>query len=176
MLRRHLFWAIALMFGLIAPAHAAKNPDATVLHMQVFGEWEAWCVKRDAEPGPDCFVVNAVVYRPRPHFAAIVLRFYPPVLGNDRPRVVLGMEGQSLLARGYVRVDGQDVVRTADCLLPGTCTLGDDRARELIARFRAGKEVAWRHYDFGTDPVDITMDLNGFATAYEQVATWAEKL
>ena len=86
------------------------------------------------------------------------------------------MEGQSLLARGFVRVDGQDVVQTTDCLLPGTCTLGDDRAAALITRFRAGKQVAWQHHDYGAHPIDISMDLDGFSKAYEQATVWAGKL
>ena len=176
MLHRHFIWAIALVLGLATPLQAAENPDAKVLHMQPFGEWEAWCVKRAAERQPDCFVVNSIVYRPRPNFAAIVLRFYPPVLSNKQPRVVLGMEGQSLLARGFVRVDGQDVMQTTDCLLPGTCTLGDDRAAALITRFRAGKQVAWQHHDYGAHPIDISMDLDGFSKAYEQATVWAGKL
>ena len=152
-----IIWIVlaALLSGLPFTASANQNPDADVLHMQAFCEWEAWCVKRHAEPQPDCFVVNAAVYRPRPNFAAIVLRFYPPVLGRTKPGVVLGMEGQSLLARGYARVDGEDVVAATDCLLPGTCTLGDDAAARLIDRFSNGEAVAWRHYDYGTDPVDI---------------------
>lgn len=173
MRRRLLALCAAVLAG---PAMAADNPDAKVLHMQPFGDWEAWCVKRHAEPRPDCFVANAVVYSPRPDFAAIVLYFRPPGLARDEAHVRLGMEAQSALAPGHVKVDGEDVISTTQCLLPGSCTLSGAAAEALIARFAGGETVDWRHYDYAVTPVDIAMDLDGFAAAYDQTAAWAAAL
>lgn len=169
---------LALAAIVVAPiaANAAENPDAKVLHMKPHGAWEAWCVKRHAEPKPDCFVANAVVYSPRPNFAAIVLYFRPPGLQRDRIEARLGMEAQSALAPGHVKVDGADALDTAQCLLPGACTLKGEDAQALIDRFSSGAEVAWRHYDYAVKPVDIAMDLEGFAEAFAEVTAWTEKL
>lgn len=155
---------------------AAENPDADILHMDVFGVWEAWCVKRHAEPKPACFVVNSIVYSPRPNFAAIVLYFHPPALGRTEPSVRLGLEAKSTLGPGYVKVDGEDALNTLKCALPGACTLNGDNALSLISAFGAGKAVSWRHYDYAVKPVNLEMDLTGFAKAYAQTEIWAKAL
>lgn len=158
------------------PASAAENPDASILKSARFGEWETWCVKRHVEPRPDCFVVNAVVYSPRPNFAALVLYFRPPGFGRATPSARLGMEAQSALAPGHIRIDGEDALSSTQCLLPGTCTLSGDSAGELIAKLSAGASADWRHYDYGVRPVDITLDLSGFEQAYAQTAAWIDEL
>lgn len=167
-------FCVAALFA--APAAAQENPNAKVLHMQPHGEWEAWCVKRHVEAKPDCFVANAVVYSPRPNFAAIVLYFRPPGLQRDETEVRLGLEAQSLLAPGHVRIDGQDALDTNNCLLPGSCTLSGAKAAALIAKMTAGEAMAWRHIDNLTKNVDLEMDLKGFAAAFAEVEAWTEKL
>lgn len=167
-------------FALIAltplPGVAQENPDAKVLHMETHGDWEAWCVKRTAEPKPDCFVVNAIVYSPRPNFAAMVWYFRPPGLMRDTAEVRLGLEAQSLSAPGHFKIDGQDAIGAADCLAPGACTLAGADADALIGRLATGMAVDWRHYDYGVKPVDIEMNLTGFAAAFAEVEALTAKL
>jgi len=172
---RTLF-AVALIAFMPLPAVAQENPDAKVLHMETHGDWEAWCVKRHAEPKPDCFVANAVVYSPRPNFAAIVLYFRPPGLMRAEAEARLGMEAQSLLARGHLKIDGRDAIGSADCLAPGSCTLAGADAEALIRRLSTGVAVDWRHFDYGVTPVDIQMDLTGFAAAFAEVKALTAQL
>lgn len=169
---------LALAFAALAPmaAHGQENPDAKVLHMEAHGDWEAWCVKRHVEPKPDCFVANAVVYSPRPNFAAIVLYFRPPGLQRDQMEARLGLEAQSAIAPGYLKIDGEDVLSSTQCLLPGACTLKGDSAAALISRLAEGAAVDWRHYDYGVKAVDIALDLSGFAEAFVEVQALTAQL
>jgi invasion protein IalB len=166
----------AALFSFGMPAQAAGNPDAKLLKVDRFGEWDVWCVKRHVEPQPDCFVVNSIVYSPRPNFAALVLYFRPPGFGKAETRVRLGMEAQSALAPGYIKVDGESILGSTQCLLPGSCSLTGARADDLIRHFSEGGQADWRHYDYGVDPVDIALDLSGFAEAYEQARVWTKEL
>lgn len=172
---RALF-AFALILLTPVPSVSQENPDAKVLHMEPHGDWEAWCVKRTAEPKPDCFVANAIVYSPRPNFAAMVLYFRPPGLMRATAEVRFGMEAQSVLAPGHFKIDGQDALSATDCILPGTCTLSGAAADALIGRLTAGAAVDWRHLDYGVKPVDIEMDLTGFAAAFAEVKALTAKL
>ena len=170
-MRVTIFAVCILLVLSVAHGQGEASKKNKLVEFKGFDEWEIWCIDIEQSGQVECNLNQVLRYKDHPDFRALILRFYSD--GQVFNQFKLDSEWQTSLTRGFIQVDDNPSVSLAEC--GSRCVLQEGQVSDITTQFTNGESAVIRIHDYVVQEFDISIELDQFALAAENLHMLAMK-